>query len=120
MTDPADLSTAAPVTLRQPIEDDYAAVARAIQSWWTLPGRRTLARCAGPPALAPALRDDEPARRVRRRARRLPRRLSVAGPRRRGLHPLRRRGARSARARHRPPALRAVLRDLPARRPPLG
>jgi hypothetical protein len=33
MTDPAAPSNGAPVTLRQPTEDDYLAVARAIQSW---------------------------------------------------------------------------------------
>ena len=55
MTDPADLSTGAPVALRQPTEDDYAAVARAIQSWWTLPGLDTPSAARERAALVPRL-----------------------------------------------------------------
>jgi ribosomal protein S18 acetylase RimI-like enzyme len=56
MTDPADLSTAAPpMTLRPPVEDDYSTVARAIQSWWTLPGLDTPSAARERAALVPRL-----------------------------------------------------------------
>lgn len=55
MTEPAAPATRAPVTLRQPTEDDYLAVARAIQAWWTQPGLDTPSAARERAALVPRL-----------------------------------------------------------------
>src|SRR4029079_12026445 len=55
MTDPAAPSNGAPVALRPPTEDDYLAVARPLQSWWTLPGLDTPSAARERAALVPRL-----------------------------------------------------------------
>ena len=57
MTDSTDPSTGArpPVTMRSATEDDYPAVARAIQAWWTLRGLDTPSAARERAALVPRL-----------------------------------------------------------------
>jgi ribosomal protein S18 acetylase RimI-like enzyme len=57
MTTSLKTSTGAPppVTLRSATEDDYPAVAQAIQSWWTLPGLDTASAARERAALVPRL-----------------------------------------------------------------